>query len=381
MCLGQTTIAIVRVAASYKALELGASALGVGIVGGAFAALSLVAAVPLGVGIDRYGQRRFLIAGTLLLLAAPVVEFTAGAIWLLIVGQALLGLGQTAQAVAVQTRTANDSDSRLSADERFTRMSVAAGSGQLVGPVLAGIAVGVGGTDGGAGAGTSMAFLLACVAALGALGSGLLARSTGHPPDRQRSGERRSRTLGILRRREFRTALVASIAVLTTLDIMLAYLPLLGEERGIPPQFIGLLLSLQAAAGLTFRVVLPRLLRSLGRRTALAVLLAVSGASMLGIAFASSRWQLVPLVILLGVGLGAGQPLTMSWTAESADVSERGAALAVRVAANRLGQLLVPSMIGALAVSLGSAAVFVSGAAGLILGSVWLRRRARPGTG
>ena len=374
MGLGQAAVAVVRVTASYKALELGASVFGVGVVGGAFAALSLVAALPLGVGIDRRGHMPFLIGGLLLLLLAPLVQAAAGAIWVLIVGQALLGLGQTAQAVSIQTQVANISSARQSSDERFAHVSTAAGAGQLVGPMLAGYALGWG-TD--SFSGTSVAYALACVAALGGLGSALVLGSTG-PAKRTRSADvARMGTLAMLRRGELRSALVASVIVLTTLDILIAYLPVLGQERGLPPQFIGMLLSLQAGASLVFRLVLPRILRLLGRQRTLVATLAVSGISMIGIIVPTNPWLLIVMMVFLGFGLGAGQPLSMAWTAQSVGSNERGAALAMRVAANRLGQLLVPSMLGALAVSMGSWVVFGSGAAVLLAGSTWLGR-ARP---
>jgi MFS family permease len=376
MGLGQAAVAMVRVTASYKALELGASVFGVGVVGGAFAALSLVAALPLGIGIDRRGHMPFLVGGLLLLLLAPLVQLGAGAIWALVIGQALLGLGQTAQAVSIQTQAANASSARQSSDERFAQVSTAAGAGQFVGPMLAGYALGWGTQSI---SGTSVSYALACIAAVGGLVAALVLRSTGQAKRTRGADTARVGTLAMLRRGELRGALVASVIVLTTLDILIAYLPVLGQERGIPPHFIGILLSLQAGSSLVFRLVLPRFLRLLGRQRTLAITLAVSGVSMIGIVVPAHPWVLVAMMLLLGFGLGAGQPLSMAWTAQSVGVNDRGAALAMRVAANRLGQLLVPSMLGALAVSLGSGIVFGSGAAVLIAGSTWLGRAWRHG--
>src|ERR687890_297667 len=65
----------------------------------------------------------------------------------------------------------------------------------------------------------------------------------------------------------------------------------------------------------------------------------------------------VVLVVLLGLGLGVGQPLTMSWLAESAPAGLRGRAMSLRLTGNRLGQVLIPSAVGAVAAGAGSAGV------------------------
>src|SRR5690606_19728381 len=66
-------------------------------------------------------------------------------------------------------------------------------------------------------------------------------------------------------------ALVTSIAVLTAVDLLIAYLPVLGEERGISPGFIGLVLSVHALTGVASRLVAARLIGRFGRRLTLVV--------------------------------------------------------------------------------------------------------------
>ena len=43
--------------------------------------------------------------------------------------------------------------------------------------------------------------------------------------------------------------MVASLALLATTDILVAFPSLLGEDRGVPPLIIGILLATRAAAG------------------------------------------------------------------------------------------------------------------------------------
>ena len=53
-------------------------------------------------------------------------------------------------------------------------------------------------------------------------------------------------------------------------------------------------------------------------------------------------WLLFVVMAVLGLGLGIGQPLTMSWLSAQAPAGQRGRALALRLAGNRVGQVVLP---------------------------------------
>ena len=76
---------------------------------------------------------------------------------------------------------------------------------------------------------------------------------------------------------------MVGLAAKTMIDVLIAYLPLLGEARGIAPAFIGLLLSVRAASGLIARVALPAMLRWLGRARVLFLTLLLAAAAMAGL--------------------------------------------------------------------------------------------------
>jgi len=62
---------------------------------------------------------------------------------------------------------------------------------------------------------------------------------------------------------------------------------------------------------------------------------------------------------VMGFFFGIGQPLSMSWVTTVADGRNRGAALSVRLAGNRVGQVVVPLGAGALAAVTGPGAIFI----------------------
>jgi MFS family permease len=368
--LGLVTVGAARPAASYKAIELGASALQVGVIGGAFGALALVAAIPIGGRVDRRGERGYLLAGLALLAISPLVQLGATGWVGLVAGQALLGLGQAGLAISMQALTANMNGAEHR-DTGFARLAIAASAGQFLGPIVTGFAIGSA-SLGQRSAGIGRAYLLAAAASSVALVVGaVVVRSSDRLSEEP---SRRMKPWTMVGRPGVKPALMASLAVLTTIDILVTYLPVLGDERGLDPSFVGLLLSVNSVAAMLSRFALPTMLRRLGRRRVLSFMLATSGLAMVTLAVTLPRWAILATVFCLGYGLGVGAPMTASWMATSAPPSDRATALAVRMTANRLGQILIPTLFGGIALGVGSFAVFLAGASSLFFSSMWVRR-------
>jgi cyanate permease len=75
--------------------------------------------------------------------------------------------------------------------------------------------------------------------------------------------------------------------VLSATDILTAYLPVIGEHRGIAPATIGLLLSLRAAATIACRLVMTPMIRLLGRTELMTVTCLLGGLLCAGVALPS----------------------------------------------------------------------------------------------
>jgi MFS family permease len=181
---------------------------------------------------------------------------------------------------------------------------------------------------------------------------------------------------GILRTRGVPAGIFISLAVLSATDILTAYLPVVGEHRGIAPSVIGLLLSLRAAATIACRLVLTPLLRLLGRTLLLTVTCLLAALLCAGIALPVPVWALGLLLVLLGFCLGVGQPLSMTTVVQAAPEDARSTALALRLTGNRLGQVAAPASAGLIAGVAGVAAPFVMlGVLLLVSAGVALRSR------
>ncbi|WP_214110135.1 MFS transporter [Acrocarpospora catenulata] len=359
---------VLRPSLSYRALELDVPTAWLGVLGATFAIAPLLLALPAGHATDRYGERRIAVAGALLLTASAVAFVVFGhTIAGLVLAGVLLGTGHLGSVIAQQALVANTTD-RGRHDTAFGYYTFAASLGQAVGPLL--IAA-VGGD--GAIPDTDRIFLWSCV-----LGLVLLVLAALLPPRRSvargqvESGEVRT----LLRLPGLAHALLTSCVVLAAVDITLVYLPALGTEHGLTASAVGLLLTVRGLASMASRFFLGRLSRAVGRRRLLVVSTLAAAAAMLLISVPMPLWLLAALLLVVGFGLGVGQPLTMSWLAESAPPGMRGRAMSLRLLGNRTGQLLIPGAAGLMAAGLGTGGVLF--ATGLSLGWAGVAARRLP---
>jgi MFS family permease len=81
------------------------------------------------------------------------------------------------------------------------------------------------------------------------------------------------------------------------------------------------------------------------------------------------------LSFLLGLGLGASQPVIMALLYEASPHGRQGEAVGIRTTMLNISQTFIPLASGAISVALGMAPVFALIAAGLFGGAWFARRR------
>jgi MFS family permease len=354
--LTQAALYLARPVTSYRALALGADARAVGLITAAFALVPLVVAVPLGRASDRWRPGYLLTGGIALGAAACVLLGLAGDLRGLALASAVLGLGHLALTLAGQSLIARQSDDARH-DRDFGLYAAAASSGQLVGPALAGFALSTTGRP--LEDATTLGFLVAAglmaLAVPTSLGTDRLGSAT-----RARDGVagRPLRAGELIGARGVPAGMFASLAILATVDVLTAYLPVLGVQRGIAPAVVGALLSLRAATSILSRVLIPWMVGCLGRVRLLAA--SAAGSALLTAALPLSGDVAVLGVLLAAAGflLGIGQPLTMSMVVHAVPERTRGTALAIRLTGNRFGQVATPAAAGLVAGAAGVSAAF-----------------------
>lgn len=350
---------LVRPAATYRALELDVPPFALGVLAASYAVFPLLLALPIGGLVDRLGERRLMAAGSaVVLLCSTFLLLWGSSVAALIAGTALLGAGQLACVVGQQAVVANNAvSSRL--DSAFGYLTFAASLGQALGPLAISV---VGGAS--VRPDTQAIFILAVAMGLVLFGTTFLVSSKVSGGKRSAHGTEVSRgsAFSLLRAPGVARALGTSATVLAVVDLTVVYLPALGAERGISAATVGLMLTVRAIFSMVSRLGLGRVSRTLGRLKLLVVSLAVSTVSLAVAAIPMPEWLLFVVMAFLGLGLGIGQPLTMSWLSAQAPSGQRGRALALRLAGNRVGQVVLPSAIGVVAVGLGAAGVFLASA-------------------
>jgi MFS family permease len=355
--LTQAALYLARPVTSYRALALGADARAVGLITAAFALVPLVVAVPLGRASDRWRPGYLLTGGIALGALSCALLGLAGTLAGLALASAVLGLGHLALTLAGQSLIARQSgDARH--DRDFGLYAAAASAGQLVGPALAGLALGSAGGRSLEDA-TTLGFVVAAglmaLAVPTSLGTDRLGRAA--RPEATARG-RPLRAGELIGSRGVPAGMFASLAILATVDVLTAYLPVLGVQRGIPPAVVGGLLSLRAATSILSRVLIPWMVERLGRVRLLAA--SAAGSALLTAALPLSGDTLVLAVLLAAAGflLGIGQPLTMSMVVHAVPADTRGTALAIRLTGNRFGQVATPAADGLVAGAAGVSAAF-----------------------
>jgi len=346
---------------SYAVLDAGGAAALLGIVAASFAFPALLLALPFGYWVDRVGERSALVLGAaLLIVAALVAAFAGGSIWLIIFATVLLGLGQVLSAIGEQAMIANTRGTGNS-DSRFGFYAFAISLGQTVGPLLLTL-------PGGTVATPPLMLIFLCCAGLGVptlLLSALLRSSprlpTSSPVGMLTTAKTLIRTPGVVR------ALLAGSIVMASMDLFLAYVPALGHDRGLSAAVVGAMLAVRSMFSMISRLFLGVMIHWIGRRPVLVWTVAISAVALGCIALPLPAGWLIALAAAYGFAIGTCQPITMAWVSELSPSQSRGLAMSLRLAANRMGQTVLPATLGAFAAATGAAGVLVAVAAVLVM--------------
>jgi MFS family permease len=379
--LAQAAICALRPMVSYQAIVLGADPAALGVIVASFAATPLLVVVPIGRWSDRWGERRFIVLGAAVIAAGATGLPWAGALGWLLVCNAVLGIGHVATVVGIQTLIARGGRPERR-DRRFAMFTVANSLSLLLGPAVAGLLVGdVSAVAGDAAEHLDLVFWLAAGAGVAGaavgvsllLAPGTLARRPPARPAVVPTSSRRA-LVEVLRVPSMARAMFASLTVLSGVDILTAYLPAYAEANGISVRMVGFLLAVQGLSALVSRLAMLPLVALLSRRWVLVVSMGTAAAALAMLPFTTALPVLFGIMVAAGFGLGLGQPITLAWVAARAPRDVRGTALGIRLSGNRLGQTVLPAAVGALAGALGLAALFLSPAALLALGSALVVR-------
>jgi len=366
--LTQTTLNLVRPVTTYKLLTFSAGPVAVGLTTAAYALLPLLSAMWLGRASSRIRRIRYLmLAGVLLFVLGAAAIASAPGVLVVAAGSAVLGMGHLMFTIGGQSSIARFfPDDQL--DKGFGWFTAAYSVGQFLGPLLGGLILGNDAQLQSTQRSGDIALSLWLGAVIAAVAIPLLLpnlqpRRAGRTeavdgPARAQGAPARSQAtiLSIIRIPGMASLMFASLTLLAIIDILAAFLPLVAEHHAVAPTTVGVLLAVRGAASVLSRLILPWASKRFDRQKMVLGSLFGSGLAIALVPLLMEHLGVASLALFAGgFLLGLGQPLTMTMVSTSVPGQDRGAALAVRLMGNRLGQVVVPMVAGTAAVGLGPA--------------------------
>jgi MFS family permease len=350
----QTLILIIRITTSYRAIELNLPVIWLGIIATGFAIIPAFTALQVGRWIDRGNDAKAIWLGSALVFIA-CIGFWAWpqSAMHLVAYSVLLGFGHMFcmaghQMLAVRSGGARSRESVLG------YYMVAASIGQGFGPFVVGW---LGGSA--AVPPTGQLFTVCLLTAAASMLVAVLVRPSRAKARQHDAGD--FIPIGeLLKLRGFVAVMVSSVVTVTSLDLLVIYLPALGAERQIDSSNIGLLLTVRSVAALISRLFYARAIFAVGRNPLTLVSMLGSAAGFLLLAIPLSLPAMYAVLVLLGFAMGIASTLTISGVVHLAPAEATGTALTLRMTGNRLGQIVFPALAGVVAAATGVAGILLA---------------------
>lgn len=346
---------------------MGASPLVIGLLVSSFALLPMLLAIQAGKWLDRYGAKQMSLIGGAGMLLALVIPIMNPTLPFLFVNQIVIGISHVCVLVSLQKTVGNIPGSR---DKMIAAFSIAGSFGEFLGPLITGFLFEYAGFQ------WTFAAMVIVVMIAGLACTGLTGNNS---KDKTRSGEKTQQkqtdgsTWKMLRQVNLRKALIISGLVLYSKDLFVGYFPVYGNSVGLSPSQIGLVISLVSGMAMVVRLMQFRLVHRFGRGRVMMGTLFISGIAFLLMPTTGILSLLIVFSLLLGAGLGLGQPLSIVYTMNVSPPKRQGEILGLRLTFNRTSQFVAPFIFGAIGQFAGIAPVFLLSGGILLLGSYFTR--------
>ena len=178
------------------------------------------------------------------------------------------------------------------------------------------------------------------------------------------------RTFDLLKLPAMRAALITNAVVMVGWDLFNLYMPVYMRNLGFTATTIGYIMGTYGVAALITRVAIPPITARWGVQRMIAVALAFAACGFVFIPMTVVPAVLMLLSFVIGLGVGCGQPLSMTLAYNAAPPGRAGESIAMRLAVSYGAHVFIPTAFGALGAAIGLAPVFWLCATALVSGSV-----------
>jgi predicted MFS family arabinose efflux permease len=347
--LCHSSAAGVRVALSLYALDLGATALSVGLIMGIYGVLPMFFSVAAGRLSDRIGAQRPMLYGSAAIAAGAAIPFVWPSMAALYAGSCLVGSGFMFYNIAMQ----NVAGHIGRPEDRATNLSLISlgfSFSTMIGPSLAGFSIDA--------AGHRNTFLVFALLPLLPVAVLALRKLAVPAAPRQRTQGAQAPVLDLLRDRTLLRIFITSGMLSISWELYTFVLPVYGSSVGLSPTAIGLVMASFSAAILAIRVALPFFIKRVGTLQVISATLVYSAALYALFPFSASAWVLAGLSFLLGLAMGIPQPLIILLLHNTVPPGRAGEAIGLRQSTIYASQAFMPMVFGAVGSAFGLGPVF-----------------------
>lgn len=355
-----------RVLFTLFALQLGASATEIGLLGGLLFLFPLLLSWPVGALADRMGARGLLLFASTCGAVSLVLPYFFRSMPALYAASALNGLALAFFHVTLQNNIGTLSKPEERA-RNFGNFSLIGAVTSFVGPLMAGISI------------DHLGHAVAClvVASQSLIAIVLLLIWGGVFPPGKPQAPRVAGTQRKLIDRNVLRMLLFSGLVQLGYDLFQFYLPIYAHSIGLSATAIGIVLAALAAAAFIVRLFLPGLVKRVAGEKLLAWVFLFGAIGFALVPLTTNALTLGAVAFVFGLGMGLGIPLTVILMFSQSAEGRSGQTLGLRLTANNFVRLVGPVVFGAVGAALGLAAVFWIIGGMLAAGGVMARKRAQ----
>ena len=190
-----------------------------------------------------------------------------------------------------------------------------------------------------------------------------------HSKPKTGTGETRSMK-DLLALPAMRAALITNAIVMVGWDLFNLYMPVYMRNIGFSATLIGYIMGTYGIAAFITRMAIPPITARWGVQRMIAGALALAACGFVFVPFTVLPAVLMGLSFIIGLGVGCGQPLSMTLAYNAAPPGRSGEGIAMRLAVSYGAHVIIPTVFGALGAAVGVAPIFWLCATALTGGSV-----------
>ncbi len=338
-----------RITVTLFAIHQQSSTVTIGLLMAMYALLPAFLSVPAGRWIDRIGIEKPFRLGAILVGIGTLVPFVWPTVTALYFTSMIVGVGFMAINVAAY-HAVGDMSAPQERAVNFSYVALGFSTSTFIAPILAGVAIDSFGHR-------SAFLLLALFTVLPIIALSMKLLPPHHPPVKK-INQPNSHVLELLRDKEVRRLFITMTLLTLAWDVYGFAIPLHGSSIGLSASEIGIVMGAFAAATFAIRLAMPFMVNRVAPWPMLKFSLLLAGISFAVIPFTHHVGLLMVLVFVLGIGLGAPQPMVLTLLHETAPAGRSGEALGLRTTLINTSQTVMPMIFGAVGAAFGLSPLF-----------------------